>query len=477
MKLQTRLGLLLAGLAALSATLVGVAGYQLTALTYRREIQRSLTEYSTLLVSAKPKDLQKLCERKVPKNARKTKSDPVAANSAQQEKLVAPKGAPTGASIQCLGSSGLVTMSPQLLDLPVGSRDVALVTAPRGTLIFRTVTVEGRRYIMTTLATGGGAIQVAREISENARVLSSLVFQFSMLVLAAAALAAIFGVSVARRTVAPLVKLTEAVEAVSADGVQNVSLPVPLRADETGRLTSAFASMMESLRDSEFKQTQLVHDAGHELRSPLTSLRTNIGVLYRHPDMDYERRHLVVDNLHEELAELTGLVDDLISFASGEDGEGPSEVVHFGDVLAEMVHRWHGRGGRNFELAIDSSEPLEIVGHRRMLARMLSNIIENADKFSPPDLPVHIDLRRLRNAAILTVTDHGPGVVPGDLTRIFDRFYRSTIHRDQAGSGLGLSIVLDALDRHGGSVRVQNISSGGAQFVITLPISDTIKQS
>ena len=461
MNLQARLGLLMAGLAAMSATVVGLVGYQLTASSFQGEIQKSLTDYTDQLLAAKAKDVEKICEPKVPKGSRKRDA---------AVKAPVPKGAPTGASIQCLSSTGIVTLSPQLLDLPVGEKDIELASEARGQTTIRGVTVEGRRYIMTTLATGLGAIQVAREVSENSRVLASLVKQFALLVVAAATLAAGAGALLTRRTVKPLVQLTASVENIAVSGLLNGPLPIPLRADEIGSLTTAFSGMLENLRRVELEQTQLVHDAGHELRSPLTSLRTNIGVLHRHPNMESDRRIHVVENLRNELAELTDLVDDLVLFAAGGESEGPLETVAFDDVVREVTQRWRHRSGRMFDLTIDSTERFEIAGHRRVLSRAVSNVIDNADKFSPVGFPVEIDLRCVGTSAVLTVTDHGKGVVPRDLTRVFDRFYRSTIHRDEPGSGLGLSIVFQAMNRYGGSVTVENVPAGGAQFSICLPV-------
>jgi two-component system, OmpR family, sensor histidine kinase MprB len=470
--LRTRLALLLALLAGLSASAVGVAGFRVTASSFRGEIEQSLDDYADHL-TAEPADAVRSCStaRRRPGPSGDADGGPGARSRGG--------GPPSGALVQCLDTTGAVTLSPRLFDLPVGDDDRKILTAKLGTRRSSTVDVDGRRYLMETVAVKDGAIQIARELSENTKVLNSLVRRFLVLVAAATGLAGLAGLLVARRTARPLAELTATAEDIAARGRLDVPLPVPRHNDETGRLTRAFSTMVDALRTSKQQQTQLVHDAGHELRTPLTSLRTNIGVLHRHPDMAADKRTAVVDDLHAELAELTELVDELVALASDSDPNDPIETVALDTLVRDVGDRWQRRTTREVTFrTIDergtsvsvSDDTFDVLGRSRLLARAASNLVSNAAKFSPVGLPIELTLTRSVDAVELVVRDHGPGIPAEDLAKIFDRFYRSTVHRSHPGSGLGLAIVAQVAAEHGGTVRAQNMSDGGAQFVVHLPI-------
>ncbi len=471
MNLRTRLALLLALLAGLSASAVGVAGFRITASSFQGEIEQSLDAFADHLAED-PADAARSC------SATRRRPGPNGdGGTGRPGSRTRGGGPPTGALVQCLDTTGTVTLSPRLLDLPVSDADLKIVTAKLGTRRSSTVDIDDRRYLMMTVAVDGGGIQIAREVSENTKVLNSLVQRFLLLVAAATALAGLAGLLVARRTARPLAELTATAEEIAARGRLDVPLPVARHNDETGRLTRAFSTMVDALRTSKQQQTQLVHDAGHELRTPLTSLRTNIGVLHRHPDMAAEKRTAVVDDLHAELAELTELVDELVALASDSDPTDPVETVGLDTLVRDVGERWQRRTGREVTFrTVDArgasgfGDPFEVLGRSRLLARAASNLVSNAAKFSPAGAAIEMTLTRSADAIELVVRDHGPGIAAEDLPKIFDRFYRSTVHRGHPGSGLGLSIVAQVATEHGGTVRAQNMSDGGAQFVVRLPI-------
>lgn len=471
MNLRTRLALLLAALAGLSAGAVGVVGYRITASSFQGEIEKSLNGFADRLAQPNGLDARRSCDTRDRRGSDELLGDRQDGGRG---------GPPTAVVIQCLDSSGTVTRSPAFLDLPVDAQDRRIASATGVARRSHTVEVDGRTYLLVSVAIDNGAVQIAREVSENSKVLSSLVNRFLLLVGAATGLAGIAGLLVARRTARPLAELTATAEEIAARGRLDVALPVPRHNDETGRLTRAFSTMVDALRTSKLAQTQLVHDAGHELRTPLTSLRTNIGVLKRHPDMAAEIRIGVVDDLHAELAELTDLVDELVALASDSspaDSTDPIETVALETLVREVADRWQRRTNHPITVevgnrgGISSDTTFDVLGRSRLLARAVSNLVSNASKFSPTASPIEIGLSRLGGKVELMVRDHGPGVAAEDLSKIFDRFYRSTVHRNHPGSGLGLSIVAQVAAEHHGTVRVENMADGGARFALTLPTS------
>lgn len=495
MKLRTRLALLLAALAGVTATLVGVAGHRLTSVSFRNEIKSSLNSSAARLARASGLEAARACSNRFERHGRLgLPASPGQGSSGSGGGSGGDSGGgprpsiegpgvedggvddlradqPVAIVVQCLDSSGQITFAPRPFDLPINDEERKLISAPRGTKITRTVTINDQKYLQMTVAVEpSGAVQLARQLSENDNVLSSLIWRFGLLVAGSTALAGIAGLWVARRTTRPIDDLALAAEEIAANGHLDVVLPNPRGNDETGRLTRSFATMVDALKTSKSQQTQLVHDAGHELRTPITSLRTNIGVLRRHRDLPAETQIRLVDDMHAELAELTGLVDELIALAADNESDDPFGPVDLADVVTNTVNRWSRRSGRTISLDIENGAVFPLEGRERMLGRAVSNLVSNATKFSPEGSPVMVTLRRAWNSYELVVRDNGPGIVDEDLPKIFDRFYRSTIHRDHPGSGLGLSIVSSAAAAHGGKVSVQNNSDGpGARFTLSLP--------
>jgi two-component system sensor histidine kinase MprB len=193
-------------------------------------------------------------------------------------------------------------------------------------------------------------------------------------------------------------------------------------------------------------------------------MRTNIDVLRRHPDLDPAQRAQVLADVGAELRELTLLTEVLITLAM-EDADSEEPVpVDLADLARRAAARAGRRSGRTVEVDAESSV---VVGRPRLLLRVLDNLLDNAVKFDPSQLPIAVTVR----SGQVTVRDHGPGIRPEDRSRVFDRFYRALPSRTQPGSGLGLAIVRDAVLAHDGEVSVTNHPDGGAVFTVTLPLA------
>ncbi|CAB4810646.1 unannotated protein [freshwater metagenome] len=238
--------------------------------------------------------------------------------------------------------------------------------------------------------------------------------------------------------------------------------------DETSRLAQAFSSMLGALHESRMRQRMLVQDAGHELRTPVTSIRTNVDVLRRHPNLDGEDRSKVLDDLHSEVTQVSTMVEELVLLASGdlEEDDSPG-VVRLDDLIKVAADRTSRRFACKVSVDI---EPTSINGSARGLDRAISNLLNNACKFSPSGSPIEVALKDGR----VTVRDHGPGIEAGDLPHVFQRFYRATAARTQPGSGLGLAIVDQVVRSHGGTAFAENHPGGGAIVGFSLPADRTV---
>ena len=211
-------------------------------------------------------------------------------------------------------------------------------------------------------------------------------------------------------------------------------------------------------------QRQLVADASHELRTPVTSMRTNIEVLLEGGELDPEDRRRVLADVVEQSEELSALVADLIELARGDEPGFVPEDVRLDRIVAESI----ARSRRNTpEVSIEPHlEPVVLDGVPSRLGRAVNNLLDNASRHSPPGGVVEVTVDRQG----VRVRDHGPGVTPDDLPYVFDRFFRGTNSRGQQGSGLGLAIVRQVTEQHGGTASVANAADGGAVFTLRLPV-------
>ena len=224
--------------------------------------------------------------------------------------------------------------------------------------------------------------------------------------------------------------------------------------------------MLVSLSASRDRQRRLVADAGHELRTPLTSLRTNLDLLLQADaagGLDDSARRELLDDVRGQIEEMSTLVGDLVELARDEPLRSAVEQVDLAEVVDRAVARARRRGtGLTFEV---DAEPWWVEGESASLERAVTNLLDNAVKWSPAGGAVRIRL----NHGTLTVEDDGPGIAPGDREHVFERFYRSEESRSMPGSGLGLSIVRQVIERHSGVVRVDDSDRGGTRMVLQVP--------
>ena len=364
---------------------------------------------------------------------------------------------------QLVGASGAVLFrsGAKNVTLPVDSRTRQLALG-KGESFFRDATVQGLRLrILAEYFAPGRVVQFAQPLSEVDHLLSRLRLILVLIGLGGIALAALLGALVARAAVQPVKRLTRAAEHVAEtqDLSQRIS---PAAEDEVGRLAVSFNAMLDALEhsmtalDASVKaQRQLVADASHELRTPVTSLRTNIEILQRAQDMDERDRERLLDDVVEQIQELTMLMNDLIDLARGEEQPAYAEDVRLDLVVSEAIDRAR-RDSPATRLQV-TLEPVLVNGVAARLERAVANLIDNAIKYSPPGEVVEVELR----AGELTVRDHGPGIPAEDLPHVFDRFYRGADARVRPGSGLGLAIVRQVVTQHRGTVVAEQAPGGG----------------
>ena len=330
----------------------------------------------------------------------------------------------------------------------------------------RTVSIGGTRYrVAAVQLTSSQALVLAQSMEPTYASLRQLAFIAWAVGIAGVALAGLAGWAVATNGLRPVRRLTEAAERVArTDDLTAISVTGD---DELARLTAAFNTMLGSLAASRQRQSQLVADAGHELRTPLTSLRTNLELLAqadRTGGLPADARADLLADVRAQIDEMSTLVGDLVELARDEPMRRHPEPVDLAEVVESAAARVRRRAPATTRIEVVAA-PWLVIGEPMLLERAVTNLLDNAVKWGPPDGQVEVELRDGR----LTVRDGGPGIAVADLPHVFDRFYRSAEARTLPGSGLGLAIVRRTAERHGGVVTAANAPDGGAVLTLTLP--------
>lgn len=316
------------------------------------------------------------------------------------------------------------------------------------------------------------ALVIAEPLTTQQETLANLSLVLFVISGIGIVVAAAAGAFVARGGLGPVQRLTEATEWVGRTGDLR---PITVTGDdELARLTQSFNSMLGALAESREQQRRLVADAGHELRTPLTSLRTNLELLIASrrpgaPQLSEQDTQELYADVRGQLDELTTLIGDLVELARQDAPQVVHEPVELVDVMERALDRARRRApaGVRFEVSL---APWTLLGDANALERAVLNLLDNAIKFSPPEGMVRVTLRALGDGtAVIEVADQGPGIDEQDLPHVFERFWRADEARTLPGSGLGLSIVMQAAQRHGGMAYASRAVDGGALLMIRLP--------
>jgi len=369
------------------------------------------------------------------------------------------------AFMQVVDRSGTVVTTFDKRPLPVTAEVLAVARGER-TAAFFDADVGNTPVRIYVTATDQGAIEIGRSLAEVEGALRRLVWTLTGISAAAIVLAAALGRLVAAVAAAPVRRVAEAADGVARTKELSHHIAVP-GGDDLGRLAVSFNTMLDALSESLARQRQLVADASHELRTPLATVRTNVELLARVDELEPEEKALLIDDTVAQLAELTRLVADLVELARGDGEEEPFTLIDLAEVTRQVVEV-AGRNHPSIALRLDGA-PALIRGAPERVRRAVSNLIDNAAKWSPPGARIEIAV----HDGTVTVRDHGPGIDPADLPHIFDRFYRSPAARGMPGSGLGLAIVKQVADSHRGTVTTAAAAGGGARFTLRFPTADT----
>lgn len=440
--LASRVTILTALAAGATVTLVALGAY----ITVRMQLQSALDD--SLLHRAESTPTQTLCN--------------------QNFTFPADYFGATRVWVACLDGSGDGLIRGKKADQPqklIGAPEIAVSRGEKSTSV-RTVSGDGTRWrIAAVHRDDGSTMVIGQGLDSQEALLAKLGIVMLLFGSAGVIGAGLAGWAVARNGLRPVRRITSSVEEI-ARTEDLTSLPVE-GDDEIARLATAFNQMLAALAASRDRQRQLVADAGHELRTPLTSLRTNIDLLAQADEsgglLPPQARAELLDDVRAQTEELTTLIGDLVELARDEPLTQVVEPVDLPEVIDRAVARVRRRAP-GITIEVDAA-PWYVVGESAGIERAITNLLDNAAKWSPTGGTVHVRLAD----GVLTVDDEGPGIDEEDRPHVFDRFYRSRESRSMPGSGLGLSIVRKVAERHSGAVEAGTSPYGGARLVMSLP--------
>jgi two-component system, OmpR family, sensor histidine kinase MprB len=367
-----------------------------------------------------------------------------------------------GGYIQAVRSDGATLLSRGAnIEIPVNERVLEVAKGSHEPFFEDRTIADTHVRVLTFPYEPGWALQVLRTMTEVDDTLARLKWLLVAITAAGILAAAALGLVVSSAAIAPVTRLTRATERVTETG--DLSERIDARGeDELSRLAGSFNAMLGALEESTNAQRQLVADASHELRTPLTSLRTNFEVLMSDRELDPDERRRLLDDVVEQIGEMTALIAELIELARGDQLPSRPEEVRLDLLAADAVERARrGRPGVTFKTELRESV---VNGVPASLERAIGNVLDNAAKWSPPGGVVDVSVED----GTVVVRDHGPGIDDQDLPHVFDRFYRSPSARTMPGSGLGLAIVRQVAEAHGGGVVAERAEGGGTRITLRL---------
>jgi two-component system OmpR family sensor kinase len=394
---------------------------------------------------------------------------------------------PAGTYGQRRDASGHVLGGGQLFTVS-GETSTAKPDLPAKIPIGKLLTVgsagsSGLRYrvLATRDRDDSGVTVVAVPTSDVEQTLNRLLLVEALViagVLAALGLSAYFVVKVGLR---PLDRIEVTAGEIAAGELSRRVSPATSRT-EVGRLGLALNAMLDRLEQafdartaSEERLRRFLADASHELRTPLASIR-GYAELYRMGATESAAdRQLAMRRIEEESQRMGVLVEDLLALARlDETPERAFEPIDLAVLAADTVEDARATAPDRV-ISLSAPERAPSMGDPAQLRQVLANLLRNALVHTPAGTPIEVSVEALEDGTSIVVRDHGAGIAPESRARVFERFWRSKRGRERgrAGAGLGLAIVHEIVEAHGGRIGVQDAPGGGAEFVISLPRVDS----
>jgi heavy metal sensor kinase len=333
---------------------------------------------------------------------------------------------------------------------------------------YRVLVMSIRRHGVPRILAVGESLAAAHESGERVLVLLLLAGPAALIA------TALGGWWLARKALLPVGRMTTQAGEIGIDRLHD-RVEVPAINDEVGQLAITLNAMLDRLEQGVREKHRLIGDASHELRTPLAVMRAEIDVALRRGDLD-EPSRVVLESAREEVDRMSRTVDNLLTLAQVDEGrlELLTSRVNLLDAIEVAARPLRPlAAAKDVELTI-GGEGVDVDADPQSLGRALTNLIENAIKFTQRGGAVHVVAWHSGDEVGVTVADNGPGMPAAATGHVFDRFYRvdSARGRTAGGSGLGLAICREVATAHGGRVWVNSEEGKGSEFSLALPVGE-----
>jgi len=385
-----------------------------------------------------------------------------------------PLTAPSGSiRVQVRSAAGEITGAPRDTQaLPFSARDITVGAGNSSFANYTTHTTFGTFRVYTVRGPGGEIIQLSRSLSDVDSTLRGVELIMVLLVIGAALLAAIAGRVIAGTALQPVNRLTRTATEIAR--TQDLQHPIIISGrDELAQMGQAFNQMLTALGESRQAQQELIEDAAHELRTPMSSMRTNIELLvYAAGRLTPRDLKGLLNDLDRQSIELSELVTDLVVLARSAGFDEPFIRIDLADVALGALDRARARNPQ--ARFVHQTRSAIVSVQAGAIERCIVNLLDNAVKFGPADQTIELRMRLTGDShgqfAEVSVADRAPVIPDDQRVRIFERFHRLDSARSVPGSGLGLAIVSQTLAAHGGSIVSEPRSDhNGNVFRLSLP--------
>lgn len=342
---------------------------------------------------------------------------------------------------------------------------IETVDTDHDTLVIATAPIrDASRKVAGVLQTGASRSGVDEDLRN---LLLALAVAAPIVLVAAAG----GGYLLAGRALAPVAEITKMASVIGAADL-HARIDLPLPDDELGRLASTFNEMLSRIEDAFERQRRFTGDAAHELRTPLSLMRSQVDLSLARPRTAADYRD-ALEGIDADLGRLTGLIGTLLTLARSDTGRLAIEHVSIdlADTIAVILEQYSAVASEAGIVLCDESSPSPLIGDDDLLVQVLVNLLDNAIAHTPDGGEVAVGCRAEPSAVRFWVHDQGIGIPEEHLPRIFDRFYRVDESRQRArgGAGLGLSICRAIIDAHGGRIELTSKQGDGTSVDVILP--------
>ena len=349
--------------------------------------------------------------------------------------------------------------------------------APPNELHPRDYQTGGKLFSLVSVVTEANGQSYTIQLAQDRSVDEQFEKQFGLLVAAVLVCgifaSAMIAITVTKRGLRPLGAMTRSLKRVGPNRLHE-RVPPTEWPRELQPVAVAFDDMLDRLEDSFTRLSQFSADLAHELRTPLANIRGEAEVALARPRAPKEYQ-AVIESSVAECERLSGIIDNLLFLARAEAAESKINHSHFdGRAAIERIAAYNEAIGEEHRLTITCAGQGEVYADPVLFGRAVSNLVDNAVRFTPDGGRIAISLTTNQEEAKITVQDTGCGIAGEHLPRIFDRFYRADASRSSEGTGLGLALVKSIADLHGGSVSVE--SEVGRGTLVTLRFPNTVAQ-